>query len=309
MLLCLGVTPTVQRTMTFDRVTVDGVNRATAVEQYASGKAVNAAHVLHTLGHPALAIGFLGGDAGKFIRDDLDRNGIAHDFQTVTPNTRLCVTVVDRSMGTATELVEESSPVPPEAYEALLDQFNSLLPQARGVILSGTLTPGGPQDFYARCVAAATRHGLPVVLDAKGEPLRQALAQKPMIVKPNRVELEATVGMTINSDESLKEAIHRLIEQGPRWVVVTHGAGATVASDGNSFWQISSPKVAVVNPIGSGDSFAAGLMAAVAQGRGVPEACRLAVACGAANAMTSRAGYLRTEDVEALLPGIGVSPF
>lgn len=295
--------------MMFDRIAVDGVNRATTVEQYASGKAINAARVLHTLGHQAMALGFLGGETGKFIRDDLDRDGIIHDFQTVLPQTRLCITMVDRSASTATELVEESSPVPPIAYTVLLDQFNALLPCARGVVLAGTLTPGGPRDFYARCVAAAIRNGLPVVVDAKGEPLRQALAQKPMIVKPNRVELEATVNMTIDTDESLKDAIRRLIEQGPQWVVVTHGAKATVASDGNFFWKISSPKVAAINPIGSGDSFAAGLMAGIARGCEVPEACRLAAACGAANALTSRAGHLRVEDVNILLSEITVSSF
>ena len=50
MILCLGTTPTMQRTMLFPRVRIDEVNRAAEVREYASGKSVNVAKVLKTLG-------------------------------------------------------------------------------------------------------------------------------------------------------------------------------------------------------------------------------------------------------------------
>ena len=65
--------------------------------QAASGKPINVARVLHTLGRRPLASGFVGGETGKFIRRDLDEIGLAHDFVEVEPATRICVTVVDRS--------------------------------------------------------------------------------------------------------------------------------------------------------------------------------------------------------------------
>ncbi len=86
--------------------------------------------------------------------------------------------------------------------------------------------------------------------------------------------------------------------------MVTAGGGPTVVSDGRDFWSVSTPAVAVVSPIGSGDSFAAGLLAGVARGQAVPEACRLAAACGAANAMTSKAGHVRRVDLHEILPRV-----
>src|SRR5439155_3913058 len=133
--------------------------------------------------------------------------------------------------------------------------------------------------------AAAVAAGIKVVLDAKGEPLKLALASQPTVVKPNRGELEDTVGATIDSDDSLKDAMRKLIAAGPRWCVVTAGGGKTIVSDGQSFWQLSSPRVPVISPIGSGDSLAAGLTAAIVAGETVPQACRLATAFGAANAL------------------------
>ena len=62
MILCLGTTPTVQRSMTFAQIVADGVNRAKQVQEYASGKSVNVARILQTLGADPLEIGFAGGD-------------------------------------------------------------------------------------------------------------------------------------------------------------------------------------------------------------------------------------------------------
>src|SRR5688500_755231 len=119
MIVCLGTTPTMQRTMLFDRVETDAVNRAAEVREYASGKSVNVAKVLRTLGHPAVATGFAGGTRGALLGQYLDQAGVQHAFVDVEAETRLCTTVIDRSTGTVTELVEDAGPVEPEAWQAL----------------------------------------------------------------------------------------------------------------------------------------------------------------------------------------------
>lgn len=295
--------------MTFERITIDGVNRTTDVAQYASGKSVNAARVLHTLGLEVLCTGFVGGGSGEFLVTDLDDAQIEHHFVRAEPATRWCITLMDRSAKTATELIEESRAVTAGCYERLLATLNELLARASGLLLSGSLPPGAPVDFYASCVSAAVKAGKPVLLDAAGEPLRRALSAHPTIIKPNRSELSQTVGAPVESDAEIKSAVGQLLSHGAKWAVVTAGAAESVASDGVRFWRISTPKVQVVSPIGSGDSFAAGLMAGMSEGQTVPEACRLAAACGAANAMTARAGHLSKSDADALIQQVSVSEF
>src|SRR5258706_16300879 len=115
MILCVGTTPTVQRTMVLDRLVIDEVNRATEVHEHASGKSVNVARVLTVLGEAALAAGFFGGRRGDFLLQDMDQARIPHDFVRTTTQTRLCTTVIDRSTAQATELVEEApTPSPAE---------------------------------------------------------------------------------------------------------------------------------------------------------------------------------------------------
>jgi tagatose 6-phosphate kinase len=55
-----------------------------------------------------------------------------------------------------------------------------------------------------------------------------------------------------------------------------------------------------VNPIGSGDAFAAGLLWRLLRGEDLGEACRWAAAAGAANALTLMAGEVHGDDVERL---------
>lgn len=286
--------------MTFANLSIDSVNRATGVREFASGKGINVARVAHTLNHPVVATGFLGGDRGSFCRRDMDAAGIKHDFVSGATNTRVCITLVDEQNRTATELIEEASPVSSGEVEKLLTKLEGLLQHARVLVLSGTLAPGCGDDFYARCVKLANRASVQTVLDAKGPPLEQALGEKPFIVKPNRSELSATVNRPIDSDADLRDAIRAIVSMGATWVAVTHGAAETVVSNGREFWQLQTPKVEVINPIGSGDSFAAGVAVGLIDGAEVPEACALGVACGAANAMTDLAGHVRPDDVDRL---------
>lgn len=308
MILCLGTTPTVQRTMTFRRVAIDDVNRATGISQYASGKSINAARVLHALENEVLAIGFLGGDTGKFMRADLDHAGIAHDFLEVGAATRLCITVIDEEGGTATELIEEAATVESKGYAKLLREMDANLWRAKVVVISGSLPPGAPADFYAQCVHRCNDEHVPVLLDARGQPLIEALPFKPFIIKPNREELAQTVGYPVDSDDALRSAMQKMVEMGTQWIAVTLGKEGAMASNGQAFWRVHSPVIRAVSAVGSGDSFAGGLAAGIAEGQDVPQACALASACGTANALTTRAGHVNLPDVKSLLSQIRIEP-
>src|SRR5688572_3512075 len=110
MILCLGTTPAFARTMIFDEVVADDVNRATSVYEIAAGKSINVAKVARVLGEEVVATGFLGGDTGRFIRAQLDQLGVKHHFVDVRPKTRTCITVIDETNGQTTELIEEAEP-------------------------------------------------------------------------------------------------------------------------------------------------------------------------------------------------------
>ena len=303
MILCLGTTPVYQRTMIFDRLTPDAVNRAKEVSDYASGKSVNAARVIHTLGGDVLATGFKGGGRGQALLADLNAAAIPHDFVTTPTETRQCITLIARTSHTATELVEESLPVGPGAWRNLEAKLDEVLSRAKVWVFSGTLAPDADENFYARWLPLAAEHRARLIIDVVGEPLRLAMRHPNAILKMNREELARTLNQDLSTDIALLTAMrHQVPKEGA--LIVTLGADGAIACDAHSCWRCPSPKIQPVSAVGSGDSFAAGLALALHDNQPLPEALKLAVACGAANAMTPKAGFLEKGQVDRLVQSV-----
>ena len=260
MILCIGTTPAAQRVMAFRKLTIDAVNRAVTTLDDVAGKSVNVAKVLKALGEQPVATGFLGGDRGEQLRDLLEARGIEQDFVKVAPRTRQCITLLDTSAGTHTELVEESQPVAAADYEELMRVIRRRVKGCRAVVMSGTITPGGPADLYFQGTQMAHEAGAMPVADAQGAALIEALRARPALVKPNRPELAATLGRELKDETAVRSAMQELCERGAQRVVVTAGKEPALAFDGRSWWRVTPPRVGAVNPIGSGDAFTAGLV-------------------------------------------------
>ncbi len=308
MILAVGATPTVQRTLRLARVELGAVNRAREVWVTASGKAVNVARVVTLLGGESRLAQFLGGDTGRFVARALDAAGVPHDTVWVQGDapTRTCTTLLPDG-GPATELVEEAPPVSPHDVAALEAAVRKHLPSARALCLSGSFPPGVPDDFYARLVEVARAAGVPALVDAQRAPLRAALAARPFLVKPNREEAAAPLGLSLSGDgeQDARAAVAALTAAGAQWALVSLGRVGSRLGDGRGgLWRIESPRVDAVNPIGSGDALAAGLLFSLRKGASVPDAAVYGTACAAANCLTPTSGVVRPADVAALLPQV-----
>ncbi|MDB5296124.1 MAG: tagatose-6-phosphate kinase, partial [Phycisphaerales bacterium] len=308
MILCVGPTPTLQRTLVFDRLALDEVNRAASCDDYASGKAVNVARVAVMLGAESVVTGIAGGPRGVTLKEGVAADGVRHDFVKVDAQTRLCTTVIDNAKGTVTELVEESAAVDPGDYTDLFRVCTKWIHRkgARTVVLSGSLTPGGDLHLYPNVIDYVVGLGGRAILDARGPALRHALRCERFVVKLNRQELADTVGRRLATEAALKKAMREVCPAGGQ-VIVTMGKAGATAWDGEQFWRIPTPAVEAVNPIGSGDAFAAGLAVGLEQGLETSKVYALASACGAANALHPRAGHVAPGVVARLQKGIRVT--
>ena len=125
--------------MFFRQLRLDSVNRAHRTMEGAAGKSINVAKVLKALGEAPLATGFLGGVRGKEVQQVLKSKGIVADFVSVAAPTRECITIINESNRTITELVQESGAVQATDYESLKNVIARHLPQCRALVMSGTL--------------------------------------------------------------------------------------------------------------------------------------------------------------------------
>jgi len=319
MILVVGLSPTVQRTLRFAGSPVLGqVNRATETFVTASGKAANVARVVTLLGANARLVHVLGGEPGRWVARALEGENVPADTTWVGENapTRTCTTLLAGDGGLTTELVEEARPLAAQHVAAVLDAARAHLASGtvRALALSGSFPAGVPEDFYATLVQAANERAVPVLVDAQRAPLQVALAARPFLVKPNREEAAATLGFALSGDaeRDAETAVAALTNAGAAWALVSLGAAGSLLGEAQTGarWRITPPQrdVDAKNPIGSGDSLAAGLLFAhFVQGADVPDAAVYGTACAGANCLTWTSGVVHPEDVAALLPHVKIT--
>jgi tagatose 6-phosphate kinase len=274
MILVVGLSPAWQRTLWFASFAPGRVNRAVRVSEMASGKGVNVARVARQLGARVRLLTVAGGARGRRLAAGLPPSVVVR----VRAETRMCQTLI--AGGGITELVEEAGALSRAEVAAVWRQFERLQARARWIVLSGSVPAGCGEDFYARLIRRARA---PVLVDAHGRPLVHAMRARPFLLKVNRDEFRAGAGA------------------GAEWAVISDGARPVEVRHGRQRWTVTPPRVRAVNTIGSGDAMMAGLAVALARGAEMPEAVRFGVACGTANALTERPGFVNPADVKRFL--------
>lgn len=310
LILAVGLTPAWQYLLEFDRLDVGEVNRARHSRWFASGKAVNVGLALHHLGARAETLSFSGGATGKQLEAEFATTGArARWVHSATP-TRICTTLIDRASGHTTELVENSAPVSEAELQAFETAFAHESAGADVVVFSGSLPMSTPANYYRRLLDRAAPHcralegrGVSrLVLDIRGPELMDCLSRRPFLVKPNREELGMTVGKSLVTDSELLTAMRELNMAGAEWVLVTQGVKSAWLTGHSEAWRIRPPQdVAKINPIGCGDSVAAGVAFGLFQQLPVTDCVRLGMAAAAANLEQMMSARFAVNRVQALL--------
>jgi 1-phosphofructokinase len=120
MIITVTLNPAVDQTILVRRLEVGAVNRFGASQLDPAGKGINVSRMAHRLGWPTIVFGFLAGEIGLLAQKALEDEGVQHHFVRMPGQTRLNVTVVDKSTGTATSLYGPGPAVTPD-YVARLD--------------------------------------------------------------------------------------------------------------------------------------------------------------------------------------------
>lgn len=301
-ILTVCLNPAVDLTYVTDRFEPGRENDVRQIVRMAGGKGNNVARVVAALGHQAVATGFAGGASGQFIERALREQGVTPEFVPIAGESRTSVTVVDSVRSTHTLLREPGPAMTEEDAFRFLHQFSRLIRHVDFAVISGRIPPGIPADFYAELVSTAYRVAqVRCVVDATGEVFRESLTAQPWMVKPNLEELSQWAGSSLTTEAEILEAARALHEAGPLIVAVSVGPRGMLLVSPEGTWRAVPPEVAVVNPIGSGDSLVAGFVSGLLEGRSAEEILRMAVACGTANALSTGVADVDLGTVSQLL--------
>jgi tagatose 6-phosphate kinase len=304
MLLVVNLNLAVDHFVELDELRAGEVQRSQGERRQAGGKGVNVARVLKTLGEPSRLLGFTGGGAGELIEAGLRAEGIELLSTRVREESRTCLIINDRSRREQTVINAPGAVVSEEEFRHFEAGYTRSLQRADFVVITGSLPPNLPEHTYAQLIEAAHACGKRVLLDCAGAALRLALGARPFLVKINGAEAsELLASPAVTNFDDAARATQELRERGAESAMLTLGEQGALLDSGDARYRFAAPHVEAVNSVGSGDAALAGLAAGLRRGWTPQEACALAVAAGAANALHG-AGACSEEEISELQPRV-----
>jgi fructose-1-phosphate kinase PfkB-like protein len=329
--ICICLSPGFQRSVIIDSLIAGEVNRLKSVNVDVAGKGVNVCRVLQRLGVEACCLAQGGSNADELMSlarlEGLDLRLIPSSGQL-----RTCTSIVETSMATGrrvTELVEPSSPVDESCVDTLTQMVQAMLPSATALVLAGSMAPGYPAGYLTRLASMARESGVPVLLDVQGSVLIDTIVARPAVVKINLAEFAATFfarrfsGGEHGGDlaeplvsADIINAVAEVSRNHETSFVLTRGAESILLARDGDVRCIPVPALAaeqIINPIGSGDAFLAGMLAQLLTSwcnpdwdniplEALEKAIGLATACAQSNARTLRPGLLEASFMASLKP-------
>jgi tagatose 6-phosphate kinase len=315
MILVVGQNSVWQKLCLLPRLERGEVNRVREVREYASGKGVNAARALSSMGAAALVLGYAGGRHGRSFANAAYREGIRGDWTAIKAETRICTTYAEED-GLSTEVIEPTPRVSAAEKAAFLRAFRRRVDRAAFLIISGTTTDGESEDCYSTFICEAHRRGVPVLLDSACAAAERALSEGPEILKVNLRELAQLTGGQLTGLPGRIEAYRKLMAgHGIRWIVMTDGAQGMEGFDGERLLRATPPRVRPVKTIGSGDAAAAGMALSMLERiggdahdprTGLEQALVMATAMGTASCLNAIGGRVENGDFLSLKNNVSV---
>ncbi|MGP6388253.1 1-phosphofructokinase [Streptococcus dysgalactiae] len=282
MIYTVTLNPSIDFIVRIDQLNLGTVNRMVSDDKFAGGKGINVSRVLQRLGVGNTATGFLGGFTGHFIEDSLKNEGIETAFVKVDQDTRINVKIKSQE---ETEINGQGPMISQEQLEALKAKLSQLTSDDT-VVFAGSAPANLGNAIYKELIPLVRKSGAQVVCDFEGQPLLDALANNPLLVKPNNHELEAIFGVPLNSLNDVETYARRILEMGAQHVLISMaGDGALLVTEEATYF--AKPiKGQVKNSVGAGDSMVAGFTGEFVKSKDPVEALKWGVACGTATAFS-----------------------
>ena len=266
MITTLTPNPSLDRTVTLPGPLLRGaVNRLASVTVEPGGKGVNVARVLAASGQPVTTV--LPAATHDPLLAAIAALGLPGLTALPVPvaGAARVNTAVTEPDGTTTKLNEPGAGLSAEEVDAvehaLLEALASAPPTATDehhwAVLSGSLPPGAPVDWYVRLVGLLRPLGVRIAVDTSDAPLAALAAalpgSAPDLIKPNGEELAqlAGVGATDLEEgamagdlEPVAAAARVLVDLGIGAVMATLGAAGAVLVTPDGAWHATAPAAA-----------------------------------------------------------------
>ena len=277
------------------------LNRTQEAKYVVGGKGINISILLNNIGEKTKVLGFVAGFTGYFIKSELDKLDIEHDFVETLGTTRINMKI---TTDTETEINGQSSAVNSENISEFFEKLDVLTTEDV-VFLSGNVIAGMELEDFKKIAEKVATKGATLVVDSNKDLVLDTLQYKPFVVKPNEFELGEMFGITLNGLEEILVYARKLQERGAQNVLVSRGAkGAVLLTENGEVLEVNVAEGKIVSTVAAGDSMLAMFVAKYNETKDYVEALKYASAAGGATSFSIGVGSKKL--IEELLPQIKV---
>jgi len=283
MIYTVTLNPALDYFMNYEELALGEVNRTGKTQISAGGKGIMESRMLSLIGTKSKALGFLGGFSGQYIKDFLNENQIDSDFTEIEDLTRINVKL--KSQENETSFDAAGPKLQESEINHFLEKFDHLK-EDDIVVFAGTIPKSLGEDFYERLIAKVQKQKATFVMDVDGQKLLDSLPAHPLLIKPNREELEAIFETSFKNNEQIIPYGQKLLEMGAQNVIVSMAGDGALLFTNEKVYFAQGIKGELKNSIGAGDSTVAGFLAEYSQSKDPLLAFRQAIACGTSKAFS-----------------------
>lgn len=267
---------------------VNHTNRSLSEEFLIGGKGVNVSIVLNNLGVENYLTGYLGGFTGYYISKRLEDFPNIHDsFIQIDQKSRINIKMKMEG-GIETE-VNASGPTVDEKAIYQLDEKLKSLNDGDVLVLSGSLIPGMPTDWYLDVVETYANKGVKVFMDYASPMMLESLKEGVYLIKPNQYEFELMMNKSYQThDEMIKDAKNLMNQYPNSRMMLSLGNEGSYLINSKNIYFAPTIKGDVIHTVGAGDSMIAGYLYGLNLGLDEVERFKMAVAAATASVLSDR---------------------
>lgn len=243
-ILVVGLNPCLDVSLSIGELRLGMTNYYSSYHEDLGGKGSNVIRAIHALGGSGSLFSPDYPDDGSKVMHLMRQEGIRAHLVNLPGHLRINYKVLDigdKHEVRMTELNSRGNEISLPAARLLEREWMRQIEKDQLLVLSGSIPPGLSDSTYYDLTIAQHQRGGRVVIDAKGDVLRHALAAKPDHVKPNREELMETTGMPCDSLEDAVKASFKLREMGADLVLASLAEDGAILTRGDAVLYAAAP--------------------------------------------------------------------
>lgn len=280
----LTLNPAIDKVLYLNEFKKNVTNRITHSLDTIGGKGTHVSINLQIIGQSSRAFGIAHGDTGLKIIEMLNQYHLDVRFiHKPLGKSRTNYLLVEDNQD-STLIAEKGVQLSDDDIAILIEKLREEIEPNDFLILAGDAS-NCIDLVYNQILSALKDKKLKIFLDTSGDTLIKCMEESPFLIKPNLDELSALCGRPISSsDDDVIAAIESLAPYKIDVIAVSLGKEGSIIKDGDRIYKAIPPKVRVVNTVGCGDCFMAGLAYGISHDLPIVETIRLATAVSAATA-------------------------